>query len=235
MSLKISIPKPCSENWNQMTPTQKGAFCQSCSKEVLDFTNTSKTELARKLDTDQNICGRFKPEQLNTPLPSITRSNFKRNAVMLGFTSLLAATSPVMAQQGSSEVTEVPTNDILGRIAVRPITPPKTNIIELKGVITDGENPLPGANIFVKGTQIKTQSDFNGNFNVALSNFYKDSKVTLTIYYIGFISIEKEVTLNSKSVQVTLTEMEEDIMGDLVITYKPNIFKRIGNLFRKKY
>ncbi len=30
-----------------------------------------------------------------------------------------------------------------------------------------------------------------------------------------------------------MTELEEDIMGEMVIDYKPNVFKRIGNLFRK--
>lgn len=32
--MKISIPKPCNENWNEMTPDQQGAFCKVCSKVV---------------------------------------------------------------------------------------------------------------------------------------------------------------------------------------------------------
>lgn len=33
----IWINDPCSENWNEMNPTQKGAFCQKYANEVDDF------------------------------------------------------------------------------------------------------------------------------------------------------------------------------------------------------
>jgi len=41
----FSIPKPCSENWNEMTPTEKGAFCQKCAHEVHDVTRKSNAEI----------------------------------------------------------------------------------------------------------------------------------------------------------------------------------------------
>jgi hypothetical protein len=34
----ISINEPCHEDWATMTETQKGAFCQKCALEVIDFT-----------------------------------------------------------------------------------------------------------------------------------------------------------------------------------------------------
>lgn len=253
MSYKITIPEPCNEDWNQMTATQKGAYCKSCAKEVIDFTRISKSELARKIKHGQNLCGRFKPEQLNTPLPSVTRSNFQRNAAMLGFTSLLSLSNPLAAQEKKANDTifissntklegnltcttaKPPAPQVVGRIAVQPLIPPKENVIEVFGVITDGNLPLPGANVFIKGTQIGTSADFDGNFQLGISNFYKNSKVTLVISYLGFVTMEKEVVLNSESVTLSMTEMEEDAMGEMVILYKPNIFKRIGNLFRRKY
>ena len=41
----FSIPEPCSENWNEMTSTEKGAFCQKCSNEVHDVSNMSNDEI----------------------------------------------------------------------------------------------------------------------------------------------------------------------------------------------
>ena len=106
MSFTLTIPKPCSEDWNEMNETQKGAFCKRCAKEVIDFSQTSKLELSRKIKKGENICGRFKPSQLNTPLPSISQNQWKRNAAVLGFTSILSLTTPLAAQ----EKTPVPTH-----------------------------------------------------------------------------------------------------------------------------
>lgn len=42
---KFSIPSPCSENWNEMSTTEKGAFCQKCAHEVNDVTKLSNGEI----------------------------------------------------------------------------------------------------------------------------------------------------------------------------------------------
>jgi len=42
----LSIPKPCHENWEQMTPAEQGRFFGACQKTVVDFTHMSDRELA---------------------------------------------------------------------------------------------------------------------------------------------------------------------------------------------
>lgn len=65
---KITIPKPCHENWDEMIPNEKGRFCMSCSKTVVDFTSMLPEEIQQFFIQDQNnkICGRFKKSQLDT-------------------------------------------------------------------------------------------------------------------------------------------------------------------------
>lgn len=37
MENNIRIENPCHENWNLMSRNQKGRFCDSCNKTVIDF------------------------------------------------------------------------------------------------------------------------------------------------------------------------------------------------------
>jgi hypothetical protein len=61
----IGIQTACSENWNEMTPTDKGAFCQKCVKQVHDFTNKSTGEIKQVFREmmGQEICGRMTKDQ----------------------------------------------------------------------------------------------------------------------------------------------------------------------------
>ncbi len=47
--LKISIPKPCHEDWNTMTPNEQGSFCGKCCKTVIDFSHQSNDEIQQFL------------------------------------------------------------------------------------------------------------------------------------------------------------------------------------------
>jgi len=64
--INLSIPKPCHEDWAQMTQVEKGKFCDSCQKVVVDFTKMSDRELAVLFKKSSgSVCGRFQQEQLN--------------------------------------------------------------------------------------------------------------------------------------------------------------------------
>ncbi|MFI5151579.1 MAG: T9SS type A sorting domain-containing protein [Bacteroidia bacterium] len=63
---RISIPKPCHEDWNRMTPNEQGAFCKVCNKSVHDFSTKKAEEVeAILLNAEEGkICGRFSMEQI---------------------------------------------------------------------------------------------------------------------------------------------------------------------------
>lgn len=63
---KISIPKPCDEDWNKMIPNDNGRFYGSCSKNVVDFTKMLPDEIQVYFQRHSNICGRFKNSQLDS-------------------------------------------------------------------------------------------------------------------------------------------------------------------------
>jgi hypothetical protein len=65
---KITIPKPCHENWDQMTPNENGRFCLSCSKTVIDFTDMLSEDIQQFFiqNNNQKVCGRFRKSQLDS-------------------------------------------------------------------------------------------------------------------------------------------------------------------------
>jgi hypothetical protein len=64
--LNLSIPEPCHESWDRMTPDEKGKFCGSCQKSVVDFTAMSDRQLGEFFKkTKGSVCGRFHEDQLD--------------------------------------------------------------------------------------------------------------------------------------------------------------------------
>jgi hypothetical protein len=63
----LEIPKPCHENWADMSKQEQGRHCGICCKTVMDFTAmpTEKVIEIISQKKDANICGRFRPDQLN--------------------------------------------------------------------------------------------------------------------------------------------------------------------------
>ena len=66
--IKISIPEPCHEDWNKMIPNEKGRFCESCSKTVVDFTTMLPDDIKYYFleNRGKSICGRMKQSQLDS-------------------------------------------------------------------------------------------------------------------------------------------------------------------------
>ena len=62
----VTIENACSEKWNEMAPTDKGAYCQVCATNVVDFTNKSSLEIKQLLlaNSGNSVCGRIKTQQL---------------------------------------------------------------------------------------------------------------------------------------------------------------------------
>ncbi len=167
--MKITIPKPCHENWNAMTPDEKGRFCAVCSKTVRDFRRASDDEIIDVFaDASQEICGAFNPLQLNRDLHySYINSLFVKFTVgaMLttgGIVSVNAQqnkTCDTLKTEDEQEIVFSIQKDrkLLGSIAVMPASAllevkekeNKEIVSKLSGVI--GKAPKVNSNIRIGG------------------------------------------------------------------------------------
>jgi hypothetical protein len=98
--LKITVPRPCNEDWEAMTPRDQGRHCTACVKTVVDFTAMPDEEVKNYLlqRRAEKICGRFRQEQLHrivitlpTNILHITMPRWKQflTACLLAFSSML--------------------------------------------------------------------------------------------------------------------------------------------------
>ncbi|CAL2103784.1 conserved protein of unknown function [Tenacibaculum sp. 190130A14a] len=74
----LRIPKPCHEDWSKMTPNEKGKFCSSCAKTVVDFTKKSPQEIQEYLieNRGQRVCGHFYRKQLDSIVIQLPENTF---------------------------------------------------------------------------------------------------------------------------------------------------------------
>lgn len=166
--IQISIPKPCREGWDKMTPNERGRFCAHCQKTVIDFTTWPDSALYNFFEkSNGNVCGHFNRSQLEREIipPYKTPNWWYKMAISMGLTSLLTQVPWANAQQLSTNTVTAPNKD----------TTTVTNTIKqtgsIAGQITDtANNPLNNILITLQndsGTSIsQTQTNSSGHYMI---------------------------------------------------------------------
>lgn len=223
---KITIPKPCQENWLEMTPLEQGRFCKLCQKNVFDFTTASDREILEAYNKDQQLCGRFTTSQLNRDLLIRKEKSSIWVAATSAIVSFLGLGTNEVQSQETIKVEQ--TDKKVLHDSIEKIT---NEEIEISGTVWDGAMPLPGANIIVKGTKKITQTDVNGHFKIKvhLSDIIIAS-------FIGYIDNEVKVKNDLKYKIILIENPNNQIFGEVVFCKKRTFFGRmfhsIGNWFR---
>ncbi|MFT5512267.1 MAG: TonB family protein [Bacteroidia bacterium] len=65
--MKFNIPEPCSADWDKMKIGLNQRHCDSCQKNVIDFTQRSREEILTYLlmHNGERVCGHIRKSQLN--------------------------------------------------------------------------------------------------------------------------------------------------------------------------
>jgi hypothetical protein len=103
-SATISIPRPCTQSWANMTPNTAGRHCAACQETVADFTQMTDSEVVTFLKQYPSIsCGQFRVSQLSRPLLAAAQpvTGWRRwwgaTMTVLGVGSLLAPKAQAQA------------------------------------------------------------------------------------------------------------------------------------------
>lgn len=215
-AFKITIPKPCHENWQAMTPEAKGRFCQKCAKTVHDFSQKTDRQIAKIYqDNDGKVCGRFHKKQLNRSIAPYKPAPKQGNWTMAGMVlSGVLAVGQVDGQNCSSEikgkvvmtekVEEQPM--LLGKMAIEQ--PP----IIISGKMTDeNEEPLIGGTVRFVRADIFAITDVNGDYHIEIPKDYEEKEIVINFSYTGFEHQSKSIHLSgNQQLDVILSEVSYD-------------------------
>lgn len=164
--INLSIPQPCHENWKDMIPSDKGRFCASCQKVVIDFSQSSDREIAKAIKNNKHLCGRFRESQLNRDL-TIPR---ERNSLWL------AAGAAIISFLGlGTQEAEAQTSIVKEQTHTTPSKPSKkqaktTTTVLATGTVTDDSGaPIKGLELINTTTSAKGRTNDKGIFKIAVA------------------------------------------------------------------
>ncbi len=173
----ITIPKPCSNHWSDMSDTDKGKFCVQCEKNVIDLSKLSDQDVVIFLKNHKGpVCGRLHQHQLDRIIEVSDHKLLRRRFPNFFATAMIA----LAAYQEISAAT-LPTN--LNSLELLDIQIEENSFIEfdaasnpdslqtlIHGVVVDSltGDPLIYARIHVAGTDISHLTDENGQFSFTI-------------------------------------------------------------------
>ena len=215
-SFTLSVPKPCSEDWNSFAPTPSGGFCDRCQKNVIDFTKATDNEIIAFISKKPaHACGRFKRTQLKTyTLPSSEKVTpgfmlFKAGVVGL---FLLLISKPISAQV-SMPKPSIETHQTTE--GINTMSHPGKIVVRGKVTSQEDSSALPGVSVVQKGIANGVQTDQDGLFELTLE---PSDETILTFSFIGLVT--EEVRLKQPVLSPIDVKMAADVtglVGELVI------------------
>ncbi|MFM8913641.1 MAG: carboxypeptidase-like regulatory domain-containing protein [Flammeovirgaceae bacterium] len=208
--LTLSVPKPCHEDWDKFTPTERGAFCANCGKEVIDFTRWTDAEIqAYFLNVTGSTCGRLKQTQLKA-YSQIEKRWYSRWITLFAFLTLIMTRNTHAQVKGKTQLTEQ--QDQRQHKTVNHL---RDNEWMVMGKVVD-ENlePLPGVNIIQQKSTNGTVTDVDGTFSLTI-----DQPRASEVISASFIGLKTTDTLVFKSTSDLLIKMKVDIaaLNEVVI------------------
>ncbi|PHN03556.1 carboxypeptidase-like regulatory domain-containing protein [Flavilitoribacter nigricans] len=186
--LKIKLDQPCGESWGDMEPRKQGRYCHQCTKTVRDFSEATDAELIHFFSKQpQNICGRFRRDQLRqvyTFYPAAPTSRIApwRTAALIG--GLLLGGHAVAGQVLETPLPP-PVPELQTGASLKSCDSPIVGKMKITGQVTDtrGE-PLIGANVRIVGFGNGTVSDMDGQFVLTIPDELEN--VAVDVSFIGF-------------------------------------------------
>lgn len=211
--IRISIPNPCGENWNKMTTTEKGKFCASCQKNVIDFTTYTDREILNYYNQNSKICGRFTHEQLNRNLLIPKEKNTFWMMAAASILAFLGLGNQTVKAQESAKTEQTDKKIMQTNIS----TDSNNEEIEIRGkIFLDEITPnFKEVNISLEGKTQVFHPDADGKFCIDAN---KNDKVFISKagYITYYTTVLKSTNLGAIELELENNTPKEFVVGGAI-------------------
>lgn len=189
-SIQLSIPEPCHESWQSMTPDTNGRFCKSCQKTVIDFSIMSDQEIVKVMNNaGDDVCGYFHPDQLDRNING-NKPNRPWASVAAMITALTLTAPAAKAASTASTIQMAPD--------INTKDQPTDTLPVITGTVTDSaNNPIMGASVEMKDYSIYVTTDQMGNFSFPLPQDLHKKELALRVECSGHLIREVIIEVQS--------------------------------------
>lgn len=256
----LSIPEPCHEDWNKMTPVEQGRHCAVCAKNVVDFANDTDEAIIKFFKNyNGSTCGRFSDEQLNRPLSTYEikpaslflkyaaglllpftffslKSNAQKGKVAVkGDTTVTVPKLKTMPGSDSSSNTGINDTRIVvgGAVSISSYKKSIKDFIFITGRVLDSEDgsPVAGATVSINMKQTVVTSE-DGSFVLQITKNQKQEILSITS--IGYQKSELDISnkkVKNNLVQLPDIDLSRNILGlSEVVVTGESYRRRLGGL-----
>jgi hypothetical protein len=220
--IKLSIPTPCSQNWEGMSVTETGRFCDSCNKSVIDFTAYSDQQLADFFKRSKGgVCGKFKNDQLEKPLESLQYSQ-NRSLPQFMISAALTIGLGNNVHAAEKQITPTAIHAVTSGEKKESTSTPgggDTHCISGKIIDKNTKEELPWVAVQIEGSEIGIGSDIHGLFKLMVPQRFLSDTVKLVVSCYGYTSKMLNISAGDFPFH-TIVELEKSAINqsEIVVT-----------------
>lgn len=230
--ISLRLDEPCHQKWSEMTPSDQGRYCDSCEKNVIDFSQMTDNEILKFLGENKTgFCGQFRASQLDRPFveTKLNGGSSRLNSFFAGL-AIAGAAGSLSAQSVDTTnyqpVVVIDEKHPTGPVCIRQI-PVDTNDLVLHITVMDTLNheAMPYANVVLQQGAVKFGgiTDIDGKVTLTIPADSIQDTMMLTIRLIGYqmqtLAIHTEQ--RTQDVNVNLGQNEIMMLGGPMMIYEP--------------
>lgn len=219
--ISLRLDEPCHQKWSEMTPSEKGRYCDSCEKHVIDFSQMTDNDILKFLGENKSgFCGQFRASQLDRPFveTKLNGGTSRLNSFFAGL-AIVGAAGSATAQSADTTnyhpVVVIDQKHPTGPVCIRQVSV-DTNDLVLHITVMDTLNhyAIAFANVSLQqgGVNFGGVTDIDGKVTLTIPADSIQDTMLLTISMVGYQMQMLTIHTEQRTQDVNISIEQHEIM-----------------------